>query len=83
MKQMKEYNHYVEEEDRCYQQLKTLESCQSALFDHIYKYGGQFDEMTAEEVLLNIHRLEDSIRLDLLHVRLGKAFQAYHTDKAT
>lgn len=83
MEQMDIYNRYVEQEDRYYKQLETLEQCQCALFDHIYRYGEQFDEQTAEQVLLNIHQLEDTIRLELLHARLAKAFLAYRNKQAT
>jgi len=80
---METYVSYVEQEEGYYKQLETLEQCQHAVIDSIYRYGHLFDEQMTEEVLLSIHRLEDSIRLDLLHVRLTKAFQAYHMDKTT
>ncbi|XID90761.1 hypothetical protein ACF3MZ_19765 [Paenibacillaceae bacterium WGS1546] len=83
MEKMETYNRYVEQEDDYYRQLETLESCQSAIFDHIYRYGGQFDELTAEEVLLNLHQLEDKVRLDLLQLKLAKAFLAYRMKLAT
>ncbi len=74
---MDAYNGYVEQEDYFYKQLETLEQCQCALFDHIFRYGDQFHKPMAEEVLRNVHQLEVNVRLELLHVRLEKAFLAY------
>jgi hypothetical protein len=74
---MTTYNRYIEEEDKLYKQLNTLELCQCALFDHISRYGKQFNKLTAEEVLLNINELEVNVRLELLHVRMEKAFLAH------
>jgi hypothetical protein len=75
--QMATYNRYIEQEDMFYKQLETLEQCQCAMFDHIFRYGEQFDKLTVEEVLLNVHQLEVNVRLELLHLRLAKAFLAY------
>ena len=77
MENMKTYNRYVEQEDSYYKKLATLEQCQNAVFDHIYRYGEIFDKLTAEQVLLAVHQQEDKVRLELLHVRLEKAFLAF------
>lgn len=74
---MNTYNQYVEQEDMFYKQLETLEKCQCAMFDHIFRYGEQFNKPMVEEVLLNVHQLEVKVRLELLHLRLAKAFLAY------
>ncbi len=74
---METYNGYVEQEDSYYNQLATLEQCQYAIFDHIFRYGEIFDKLTAEEVLLAVHQLEDKVRLELLHLKLAKAFLAF------
>lgn len=71
------YNSYVEQEDTFYKQLETLEQCQCAVFDHIFRYGDQFHKPMVEEVLLNVHQMEVNVRLELLHLRLEKAFLAY------
>ncbi|CAG7648186.1 hypothetical protein PAESOLCIP111_05547 [Paenibacillus solanacearum] len=77
MEEMEHYNRCVEQEDRYDEQLDTLESCQYAIFDHIYRYGERFDKLAVENVLIAIHQLEDAVRLELLHVRLEKAYLAY------
>ncbi|MEJ9217660.1 hypothetical protein ACXFAU_16685 [Paenibacillus glucanolyticus] len=77
MEKMETYNCYVEQEDSYYKKLETLEQCQHAIFDHIFRYGEQFDNLTAEQVLLAVHQLEDKIRLELLHLKLAKAFLAF------
>ena len=77
MEQMEIYNGYVEQEDSYYKRLETLEQCQHAIFDHIYRYGEVFDKLMVEEVLLAIHQLEDTVRLELLHLKLAKAFLAF------
>lgn len=74
---MTTYNSYVEEEEALYKQLETLELCQCAILDHIYRYGEQFNKLTAEEVLLCMYQLEDTTRLELLHLKLAKAFLAF------
>jgi len=74
---MDTYNRYVEQEDSYYKQLATLEQCQQAIFDHIFRYGEIFDKLMAEEVLLVAHQLEDKVRLELLHLKLAKAFLAF------
>ncbi len=66
---MEIYNGYVEQEDSYYKKLETLEQCQHAIFDHIRRM--------AEEVLLTIHQLEDKVRLELLHLKLLKAYLAF------
>lgn len=71
---MTTYSRYVEEEETLYKQLETLELCQCAIFDHIYRYGEQFNKLMAEEILLCMHQLEDTARLELLHLRMEKAF---------
>ncbi|RJE83582.1 hypothetical protein D3P07_24835 [Paenibacillus sp. 1011MAR3C5] len=76
-KPMDTYNHYVEQEDTFYQQLETLEQCQVAVFDHIFRYGERFNKAMAWEVLRSVHQLEVSVRLELLQLRLDKAFLAY------
>ncbi|GFN34143.1 hypothetical protein [Paenibacillus xylaniclasticus] len=77
MEKMETYNGYVEHEDRYYKQLATLEQCQHAIFDHIYRYGEIFDKRMVEEVLLTLHQLEDKVRLEFLHLKLSKAFLAF------
>ncbi|MNI24534.1 hypothetical protein D3C73_781580 [compost metagenome] len=77
MEQMEIYNGYVEQEDSYYKRLETLEQCKQAIFDHIYRYGEIFDKLTAEEVLLAIHQLEDKVSVELLHLKLAKAFLAF------
>lgn len=77
MEKMKTYQRYVEQEDSYNKQLATLEQCQHAMFDHIYRYGEIFDKLTAEQVLLAVHQLEDAVRLELLHLKLAKAFLAF------
>jgi len=67
----------VEQEDVFYKQLGTLEQCQGAILEHIYRYGERFDKVMVEEVLLNVHQLEDKVRLELLHLKLAKAFLAF------
>ncbi|WP_317954586.1 hypothetical protein [Paenibacillus chitinolyticus] len=57
--------------------MATLEQCQHAIFDHIYRYGEVFDKLMAEEVLLAVHQLEDAVRLELFHLKLAKAFLAF------
>ncbi|XID94122.1 hypothetical protein ACF3MZ_06245 [Paenibacillaceae bacterium WGS1546] len=74
---MNTYNNYVEQEDSFYRQLETLEQCQCAMFEYIYRYGEQFDKQMVEEVMLNVHQLEVNVRVELLHLRLAKAFLAY------
>ncbi|MMZ61260.1 hypothetical protein D1872_234000 [compost metagenome] len=74
---METYNGYVEQEDNYYKKLETLEQCKQAIFDHIYRYGEIFDKLTAEEVLLAIHQLEDKVSVELLHLKLAKAFLAF------
>ncbi|MCP3779386.1 hypothetical protein [Paenibacillus sp. MZ03-122A] len=74
MEKMETYNCYVEQEDSYYKKLETLEQCQHALFDHIYRYGEIFDKLMVEEVLLAIHQLEDK---ELLHLKLEKVFLAF------
>ncbi|MDY8023815.1 hypothetical protein [Paenibacillus polymyxa] len=74
---MEIYNGYVEQEDSYYKKLETLEQCQHAIFDHIYRFGEIFDRRMAEEVLLTIHQLEDKVRLELLHLKLLKAYLAF------
>jgi len=39
MEKMKTYQRYVEQEDSYNKQLATLEQCQHAIVDHIYRYG--------------------------------------------
>jgi hypothetical protein len=77
MEKMETYNGYVEQEDSYYKKLETLEQCQHAIFDHIYRYGEIFDQLMAEEVLLAIHQLEDKVRMELLHLKLAKALLAF------
>ncbi|MNO77571.1 hypothetical protein D3C76_686860 [compost metagenome] len=77
MEKMETYNGYVEQEDNYYKKLETLEQCKQAIFDHIYRYGEIFDKLTAEEVLLAIHQLEDKVSVELLHLKLAKAFLAF------
>lgn len=81
--QMETYHRFVEQEDTFNKQLKALEMCQYALYDHIYRYGGQLDKLTAEEVLLNVHQMEATMRLELLHLRLAKAFLAHDINQST
>ncbi|MFB6366558.1 hypothetical protein ACFCP7_21320 [Paenibacillus elgii] len=83
MEEMERYDRCVGEEDRLLERLKTLESCQYAIFDHMYRYGERFDKLTAEEVLIVIDQLEDAVRLELLHVRLEKAYLAYQMKQGT
>lgn len=75
--QMATYNCYVEQEDMFYKQLETLEQCQCALFDYIFRYGERFDKQTVEDVLLHVHQSEGQLRLQLLQLRMAKAFLAY------
>ncbi|MNJ43113.1 hypothetical protein D3C77_381050 [compost metagenome] len=77
MEKMETYNCYVEQEDSYYKKLETLEQCQEAIFDHIFRYGEVFDKPTAGEVLLAVHQLEDKVRMELLHLKLKKAFLAF------
>ncbi|MNI24219.1 hypothetical protein D3C73_778320 [compost metagenome] len=77
MEKMETYNGYVEQEDSYYKKLETLEQCQQAIFDHIYRYGEVFDKLMVEEVLLSIHQLEDKVRMELLHLKLEKVFLAF------
>ncbi|EPY05155.1 hypothetical protein PAALTS15_21613 [Paenibacillus alvei TS-15] len=77
MEKMKTYNRYVEQEDSYYKQLETLEQCQCAIFHYIFRYGEQFDKLMVEDVLLGINQLEIDVRLELLLLRLAKAFLAY------
>ncbi|MNI90793.1 hypothetical protein D3C73_1483610 [compost metagenome] len=77
MEKMETYNCYVEQEDSYYKKLETLEQCQQAIFDHIFRCGEVFDKPTAEEVLLAVHQLEDKVRMELLHLKLEKAFLAF------
>ncbi|AOK89377.1 hypothetical protein [Paenibacillus polymyxa] len=77
MEKMETYNGYVEQEDSYYKKLETLEQCQHAIVDHIYRYREIFDKLTAEEVLLAVHQLEETLRLELLHLKLAKAFLAF------
>ncbi|WP_410770430.1 hypothetical protein [Fontibacillus sp. BL9] len=77
MEKMEIYNGYVEQEDSYYKKLETLEQCQHAIFDHIYRYGNIFDKLVAEEVLLAVHQLEDKVRMELLHLKLAKVFLAF------
>ncbi|SFF40225.1 hypothetical protein SAMN04487969_13417 [Paenibacillus algorifonticola] len=73
---MDTYNQYVEQEDTFCKQLETLEQCQWAMFDHIFRYGEQFNRLMVEEVLMKVHQMEVNVRLELLHLRLEKAFLA-------
>lgn len=74
---METYNDYVEQEENYYKKLDTLEQCQCALFDHIYRYGELLDWRMAEEVMLSIHKLEVKVRLELLGVKMAKVELAY------
>lgn len=74
---MNTYNRYVEEEDAFYKQLETLEQSQCAIFHYLFRYGEKFDKLMVEDVLLRINQLEIDVRLELLHLRLAKAFLAY------
>jgi len=76
-KPMDIYNRCVEQEDTFYQQLETLEQCQVAVYDHIFRYGERFNKAMAREVLRTVHQLEVNVRLELLQLRLDKAFLAY------
>lgn len=75
--QMDTYSRYVEEEDTFYKQLETLEQCQCAIFHYIFRYGEQFNKLMVEEVLLGINQLDIDVQLELVHLRLAKAFLAY------
>ncbi|WP_219834737.1 hypothetical protein [Paenibacillus sp. R14(2021)] len=77
MTEMERYNHYVEQEDRAVERLETLVSCLNPVFDHIYRYGERFDRDAVMETLLTIHEKETIVRLELLHLRLEKAYLAY------
>lgn len=77
MKQMEIYNRYIEQEDGYYKRLETLEQCQCAVFDHIFRHSERLDKLMVEEVLIRIHQLEDAVRLELLHLRLEKALLAF------
>ena len=77
MTEMERYNRYVEQEDRAVDRLETLESCLYSVFDHIYRYGERFDRDAVMEALLALHERETMIRLELLHLRLEKAYLAY------
>lgn len=77
MEKMETYNDYVELEDSNYKKLETLEQCQQAIFDHIYRHGEIFDKLMVEEVLLAVHQLEDKVRMELLYLKLEKAFLAF------
>ncbi|MFC4812435.1 hypothetical protein [Paenibacillus sp. GCM10023250] len=77
MTEMERYNCYVEQEDRALERLRTLESCLYSVFDHIYRYGERFDRDAVMETLLAIHEIETIVRLELLHLRLEKAYLAY------
>jgi len=77
MEKMETYNGYVEQEDSYYRKLETLEQCQQAIFDHIFRYGEIFEKLMAEEVLLTLHQLEDKVHLELLHLKLAKTFLAF------
>ncbi|WP_028560520.1 hypothetical protein [Paenibacillus pinihumi] len=83
MKQMDTYNLYIEQEDNYYKQLETIEQCQSAIFDYIYRSGSRCDKLTVQDILLSVHHLEDSIRVQLLHLKLEKAYLAYVMKKPT
>ncbi|MBJ6362775.1 hypothetical protein ACFOQM_16145 [Paenibacillus sp. GCM10012307] len=81
MEKMKAYSLYIEQEDTFYKQLEALEQCQCAMFDYIFRYGDQFHPQMVEEVLMNVHHLEVNVRLELLHLRLAKAFLAYEMNR--
>lgn len=76
-KPMDIYNRCVEQEDTIYLQLETLEQCQVAVFDHIFRFGERFNKAMVEEVLRSVHQKEVNVRLELLQLRLEKAFLAY------
>lgn len=75
--QMDTYNRYIEQEDTIYKRLETLEQCQCAILHYIFRYGEQFNKLMVKEVLLGINQLEIDVRMELLHLRLEKAFLAY------
>lgn len=77
MEQMEAYNRCIENEEQNYRELETLEQCRCAIFEYIYRYGEQFDEMTVQQVLRSIHQWEDAIRRELMYTRLSKAFLAH------
>lgn len=47
------------------------------MYDHIFRYGERFNKATVEQVLQSVHQLEVNVRLELLQLRLDKAFLAY------
>jgi len=67
------YERFVAEENQICRRIETLDIIQSSILSTVYKYGPELDTLTAEDVLMAVHRIHQDLLTELIHVRLEKS----------
>ncbi|WP_058300639.1 hypothetical protein [Gorillibacterium timonense] len=69
------YEKLVDEEDELLAKIELCEGCQWSLLEYVSRYG-EMGRAIGEEIITNIHHIEQDLRTELLHLRLEKGFLA-------
>jgi len=69
------YEKLVVEEEELLERIKFCEGCQWALLEYVCRHG-ELGEALGEEILTDIHQIEQDLRTELLHLRLEKGVLA-------
>ncbi|MEO3945788.1 hypothetical protein [Gorillibacterium sp. CAU 1737] len=69
------YEKLVDEEDELLARIKLCEGCQWSVLEYVSRQG-ELGKAIGEEIVTNIHQIEQDLRTELLHLRLEKGFLA-------
>lgn len=70
---LKVYEEFVTEENQLCRRIETLDIIQSYILHTVHKHGPELDTLTVEDVLMSIHRMQQDLQTELIHVRLEKS----------
>jgi len=70
---LKVYEQFVTEENQLCRRIETLDIMQSYILQTVHKHGPELDTLTVEDVLMSIHRIQQDLQTELIHIRLEKS----------
>jgi hypothetical protein len=76
-KTLEVYGQFVLEEDQLVKRIHTCEQIMGTICSLVYKECQELHSLTVEDVLMSIHRIQQDLQTELLHLRLEKAVVSF------
>lgn len=70
------HEQFIHEEDQLVKRINASNEIIATILDLMYKKGQSLHTLTVEDILMSVHRIQQDLQTELLHIRLEKTVTA-------